>query len=152
MQRDQQLEMWLNRRQLFGRAAGGIGAAALASLLSLYRANAWSAADQPEQLGHAIANSDFVVSAWDRDELVGLGNALSDGHLVVYYPHLLVHPSYQGRGIGSQLVCLLKQRYEGFHQQVLVAEGKAIAFYEKCGFAQADLTRSMWIYQGDDHG
>ena len=46
----------------------------LASLLSLYRANAWSAADKPELLGRAIANSEFVVSAWDGGELVGLGN------------------------------------------------------------------------------
>ncbi len=123
----------------------------LDSILALYRANAWSAADKPDALGRAIANSDFVVSAWDAAELVGLGNALSDGHLVVYYPHLLVAPSHQGRGIGRQLVGMLNQRYEGFHQQVLVAEGKAIAFYEKCGFARAGRTRSMWIYQGDDH-
>ena len=46
---------------------------------------------------------------------------------------------------------MLQQRYAGFHQQILVAEGAAIAFYERCGFAQAGRTRSMWIYQGDDH-
>ena len=63
----------------------------LASLLSLYRANAWSAADKPELLGRAIANSEFVVSAWDSDELVGLGNALSDGHLVVYSTGVVDH-------------------------------------------------------------
>ena len=101
-------------------------------------------------LGRAIANSEFVVSAWDADQLVGLGNAISDGHLVVYYPHLLVAPAYQGRGIGRQLVAMLRQRYAGFHQQVLVAEGEAIAFYEKCGFVQAGRTSSMWIYQGGD--
>ena len=122
----------------------------LDSLLELYRANEWSAADKPEVLGRAIANSEFVVSAWDADQLVGLGNAISDGHLVVYYPHLLVAPAYQGRGIGRQLVAMLRQRYAGFHQQVLVAEGEAIAFYEKCGFVQAGRTCSMWIYQGGD--
>ena len=120
-------------------------------LLELYRANAWSAADAAETLGRAIESSDFVVSAWDADALVGLGNALSDGHLVVYYPHLLVAPSHQGRGIGRRLVGMLQERYAGFHQQVLVAEGEAIAFYEKCGFAPAGRTRSMWIYDGDDH-
>ena len=123
----------------------------LAAILALYRANDWSAAEKPEALGRAIAGSDFVVSAWDSDELVGLGNALTDGHLVVYYPHLLVAPTHQGRGIGRQLVAMLQRRYAGLHQQVLVAEGDAIAFYERCGFTQAGRTRSMWIYQGDDH-
>jgi GNAT superfamily N-acetyltransferase len=33
---------------------------------------------------------------------VGLGNAISDGALVVYYPHMLVLPEYQGRGIGRR--------------------------------------------------
>jgi GNAT superfamily N-acetyltransferase len=123
----------------------------LPSLLELSRAIGWSAAEKPQRLGNAIANSDFVVSAWDADALVGLGNALSDGHLVVYYPHLLVAPSHQGRGIGRRLVAMLQERYTGLHQQVLVAEGEAITFYGKCGFAPAGRTRSMWIYDGKDH-
>ena len=123
-----------------------------ASILELYRANAWSAAEKPEALVRAITNSEFVVSAWDAEQLVGLGNALSDGHLVVYYPHLLVSPSHQGRGIGRQLVRMFQERYAGFHQQVLVAEAEAIPFYESCGFAQAGRTRSMWIYHGDGDG
>ena len=121
------------------------------SLLALYRANGWSAAEKPDALARAISGSEFVVSAWDAGRLVGLGNALTDGHLVVYYPHLLVAPSHHGRGIGSRLVGMLRQRYAGLHQQVLVAEGDAIAFYQGCGFELAGRTRSMWIYQGDDH-
>ena len=100
--------------------------------------------------GNGLRALESDLSAWDADQLVGLGNAISDGHLVVYYPHLLVAPAYQGRGIGRQLVAMLRQRYAGFHQQVLVAEGEAIAFYEKCGFVQAGRTCSMWIYQGGD--
>ncbi|GAL03228.1 histone acetyltransferase HPA2 and related acetyltransferases [Photobacterium aphoticum] len=34
--------------------------------------------------------------------LVGIGNAISDGHLVVYYPHMLVHPDVQGQGIAAR--------------------------------------------------
>jgi len=82
---------------------------------------------------------------------VEIGNAISDGFLVVYYPHLLVHPDYQGQGIGSQLVEMLKQRYAGFHMHMLVADSEAIAFYEKCGFTRAGKTESMWIYRGSDH-
>lgn len=113
--------------------------------------NGWSAAQKPEQLHQALLNSHHLVSAWQDELLVGIGNAISDGFLVVYYPHLLIHPDYQGQGIGSQLVEMLKQRYTGFHMHMLVADSKAIAFYEKCGFTRAGKTESMWIYRGSDH-
>ena len=83
--------------------------------------------------------------------LVGIGNAISDGFLVVYYPHLLVHPEYQGKGIGQHLMEILTQRYKEFHMQMLVANCKAIAFYEKCGFSRTGYTESIWIYEGNDH-
>ena len=86
-----------------------------------------------------------------RVGLVGLGNAISDGYLVVYYPHLLVLPDFQGRGIGRQIIDLLKSKYKNFHQQILVADGQAIEFYKKCGFERAGKTESMWIYEGKDH-
>jgi GNAT superfamily N-acetyltransferase len=120
-------------------------------VLGLYTLNLWSSAGKPKELMSALSNSHSVVTAWDGVKLVGLGNAISDGYLVVYYPHLLVHPDYQGRGIGKMIIDRLKTKYEGFHQQILVADGKAIAFYEKCGFERAGETVPMWIYAGIDH-
>ena len=123
----------------------------LESILALYRANDWSSAQKPELLHKALLASHSLVSAWDGSKLVGLGNALSDGYLIVYYPHLLVLPDYQGRGIGTELMRLLVARYEGFHQHILVADGRALNFYRKCGFERAGKTESMWIYAGHDH-
>ena len=121
------------------------------SVLSLYRANKWSSAEKPELLHKALVASHSLVTAWDGSRLVGLGNALSDGHLVVYYSHLLVLPEYQGRGIGTRLMQMLMARYAGFHQHILVADGRAIEFYKKCGFERAGKTEPMWIYAGHDH-
>ncbi|MGF1522982.1 MAG: GNAT family N-acetyltransferase [Leptolyngbyaceae cyanobacterium] len=122
----------------------------LGPILTLYQANGWSAASQPQALQQALLNSHTLISAWADDRLVGIGNAISDGYLVVYYPHLLVHPEYHGRGIGKHLMARLKVRYEGFHMHILVAEGGTTAFYEKCGFTRAGNTKSMWIYTGND--
>lgn len=121
------------------------------ALVALYRAVGWSAAEKPERLRLGLLNSDALVTAWEGERLVGLGNALSDGHLVVYYPHLLVHPDYQGRGIGRRLVERLRARYRGFHQQLLVADGGAVEFYRRCGFERAGSTTPLWIYAGTDH-
>ena len=123
----------------------------LDGVLALYRANEWSSAQQPDLLHKALLASHSLITAWDGSKLVGLGNAISDGCLVVYYPHLLVLPEYQGRGIGTRLMQMLMARYAGFHQHMLVADGRAIEFYRKCGFERAGKTESMWIYAGHDH-
>ena len=121
------------------------------SVLALYRANEWSSAEKPELLHKGLLSSHSLVTAWDGAKLVGLGNAISDGYLVVYYPHLLVLPEYQGRGIGTELMRRLMARYQGFHQHMLVADGRALDFYRKCGFRRAGKTEPMWIYAGHDH-
>lgn len=120
-------------------------------IIELYKANAWSSAEKPDQLYQGLLNSHSLVTAWHDEQLVGLGNALSDGHLVVYYPHLLVHPDYQGKGIGKLILKRFQEKYGKFHQQILVADGKAIEFYKKCGFERAGKSESMWIYQGTEH-
>ena len=66
-------------------------------VIALYSVLKWSSYEKPKELINALANSHSVVSAWDGDKLIGLGNSLSDGYLVVYYPHLLVLPEYQGK-------------------------------------------------------
>ena len=121
------------------------------SVLALYRANGWSSAKKPELLHKALFASHSLFTAWDGTRLVGLGNAISDGFLVVYYPHLLVLPEYQGRGIGTALMRRLMAPYQGFHQHMLVADGRALDFYRKCGFERAGKTEPMWIYAGQDH-
>ena len=116
----------------------------LDDILALYRANEWSCLEKPRELYDALVNSHSLVTAWDGDDLVGLGNAISDGSLVVYYPHLLVLPEYQRRGIGKQIMERLKSNYRDSHQQVLLAEGP-VEFYRKCGFRSATGCDAMWI-------
>ncbi|MFV5685866.1 GNAT family N-acetyltransferase [Flavobacterium sp. GB2R13] len=120
-------------------------------VIALYKANEWSSADKPEQLFNGLLNSDTLITAWENKKLVGLGNAISDGYLVVYYPHLLVHPDYQGKGIGKMIFDKMQEKYNDFHMQMLTADGKAIDFYKKNGFERAGQTEPMWIYKGNEH-
>lgn len=120
-------------------------------LLDLYILNKWSSAEKPELLYKALTNSHTLISAWINGKMVGIANAISDGYLVVYYPHMLVHPDYKGKGVGARIMEAMKKKYGGYHQQMLTADGEAIEFYKKCGFEKAGKTVSMWIYHGDDH-
>jgi GNAT superfamily N-acetyltransferase len=120
-------------------------------VVALYESVQWSSAEKPDLLLKALKNSHTVVTAWDGEKLVGLGNAISDGHLVVYYPHLAVHPEYQGRGVGTEIVRRMQKKYHSFHQQSLIADGKAVEFYKKFGFVRAGSCQALWIYEGRDH-
>lgn len=119
--------------------------------IELYRSVAWSSAEKPETLMPALAGSHSLVTAWHDDALVGLANAISDGHLVAYFPHLLVNPKFQHRGIGSSLIRMLLRRYAGFHQVILLADARATEFYGRVGLEPAGSTVPMWIYKGHDH-
>ena len=120
-------------------------------IIEIYKANKWSSAQKPDELFSALLNSHSLLTAWHNEKLVGVGNAISDGYLVVYYPHLVIHPDYHGKGIGKSILKKFQEKYGNFHQQILVADGGAIDFYEKCGFEKAGETKSMWKYNGNDH-
>ncbi len=120
-------------------------------VLALYRENQWSSADKPEQLLAALRHSHSLVTARRNGELVGIGNAISDGYLVVYYPHMLVKPRYHGKGIGRKMMDAMQSIYGNFHQQMLTADGKAIDFYKSVGFVRAGQTEPMWVYSGTEH-
>lgn len=120
-------------------------------VIALYKANGWSSAENPEKLIPALNNSDALVTGRISGKLVGIGNAISDGSLVVYYPHMLVHPDYKGKGIGRAKMKLLQRKYASFHQQMLTADVDTVGFYKSLGFDRAGKTVPMWIYDGNEH-
>lgn len=120
-------------------------------VVEIYKANNWSSAQKPQSLLAALHNSHTLITARSDNLLIGLANAISDGHLVVYFPHLLVHPDFQRRGIGRKLMTAMLEKYAYFHQIMLTADGNSVRFYEALGFAKAGSTVPMWIYAGTDH-
>ena len=121
------------------------------SVVNLYKLNKWSSAEKPDLLVNALRNSDSLILAYYDDKLIGLGNAISDGFLVVYYPHLLIHPNFHRLGTGKMIMEKFQEKYGAFHQQMLTSDIDAIGFYKKCGFDRAGKTEPMWIYKGNDH-
>ena len=120
------------------------------AVLALYELNHWSAAEKPVSLLKALANSDHLVAAYDGEKLIGLANAITDGHLVVYYPHLLVHPAAQGGGVGRGIMERMKAYYSDLHQHVLVSVAGAVGFYEQMGFRRPSNAAALWIYDEEE--
>ncbi len=112
--------------------------------IELYRSVGWGHTKCPNSLNQAIKKSDFVVTAWDGDKLIGLGRAISDSALTVYFPDILVHPNWQRKKIGTEIMKRLLGKYGNFHNQVFIAEDKiAKQFYKKFGFVEETSALSI---------
>ncbi|MFT4416666.1 GNAT family N-acetyltransferase [Fredinandcohnia humi] len=105
---------------------------------SLYETTGWNKAFNftGEVLHQAISNSWFSISARQDDSLVGFGRIVSDGLYQTFICDLIVHPEYQGQGIGKQIMQLLMDHCKKNNVtfiQLSCAKGK-VGFYEKFGF------------------
>ncbi len=112
----------------------------------LFRSVDWVSANYADRLVKAIENSDTLVSAWVDGELIGLVNALDDGALTAYIHYLLVDPRYQGNGIASKMIGMLKEKYKDYLYLILIAENKEVVrFYEKVNFQAEEGATPMAI-------
>lgn len=105
-----------------------------AELEELFLSVQWESGRHPERLAEALRHYGAVFSAWDGDRLARLAAAMDDGTMTAYVHYLLVHPRYQGRGIGSSLLDLCKKHYAGYLCVVLTSYREGIPFYERNGF------------------
>jgi GNAT superfamily N-acetyltransferase len=114
-------------------------------LEDLFLSVEWSSGHFPEKLVIAMKNFETVYSAWDGDRLVGLVCAMDDGIMNAYVHYLLVHPDYQLKGIGKNLVERIKEHYKDYMRIVVVAYDAEMKFYEYCGFEKSDDASPMFI-------
>src|SRR5258705_12773831 len=65
-----------------------------------------------ERIRKMYANSNFIVTAWDKDRLVGIARSLTDFCHCCYLSDLAVRKEYQKRGIGKKLIRLTKDKID----------------------------------------
>jgi GNAT superfamily N-acetyltransferase len=92
------------------------------------------------QAQRALDHSLFVVCAYDGKHPAGMGRIVGDGAVICYIQDLLVHPDYQGMGIGKRILEELKNyvmsiRLEGTEMMLdLMCAKDREMFYTKHGF------------------
>lgn len=79
-------------------------------IIEIYQANSWSSANKPVELINGLSNSHVSITAWNNDKLIRLRNTLSDR----YYPHLIIHPSYQKKRTGSMIMQKFQENLRTF--------------------------------------
>lgn len=103
-------------------------------LQKLYLSVGWDVyVKNNEDMTVLLKNACYFVTVWDNDQLVGLTRVISDDHSIAYVQDILIDPVYQGNGIGSKLLNMIKERFNHVRQVVLMTDTseKTINFYEK---------------------
>ena len=123
----------------------------LEDVLHLYQAVGWTNyTHQPEMLEQSLAHSLAIYLAQDGEKIVGLVRLVGDGFSSVFVQDLIVLPSYQRQGIGSDLMKEALGDFKDTYQVQLVTEQteKTLRFYRSLGFetlSTYDCTGMIWV-------
>ena len=122
-------------------------------VLHLYQAVGWTNyTNQPQMLEQSLAHSLAIYVARDGEKIVGLVRLVGDGFSSVFVQDLIVLPSYQRQGIGSDLMKEALGDYKDAYQVQLVTDQteKTLGFYRSLGFetlSTYDCTGMIWVEQ-----
>ena len=83
-------------------------------LQELFLSVGWLSGKYPKRLHKAMLHSSTVISAWVGEQLVGLVRVLDDSELVAFIHYVLVSPDYQGYGIASHMIEMVKEKYKDY--------------------------------------
>jgi N-acetylglutamate synthase-like GNAT family acetyltransferase len=109
------------------------------ALQALYEHAPWAKGRTVQGIRKMLKNTDYHFSAWDDKRLVGFARVLTDRVYRATLWDVVIHPDYQGQGIGEALMNRILShpvlsRVEKFWLNTRDKHG----FYEKFGFVRSD--------------
>ena len=103
-------------------------------IASLREAVGWNRMES--ELRNPLMISYIHIAAYEEDELIGYIDSISNGVTDAYIQDLMVHPKYQGKGIGTelmnQMIACIKEKH--IYMVSVIFEEERKSFYEKFGF------------------
>jgi len=99
----------------------------------------WPNPPSPEKHRELLEKSDFCLLAIDETTtmVVGFITAITDHVLSAYIPLLEVLPSYQGQGIGLELVQRMLEKLNSIYMVDLLCDPDLQPFYARAGMQPA---------------
>lgn len=90
----------------------------------------------------ALKNSLFIVSLWDKDNLIGFGRIVGDQGITYVVSDIMVDPDYQRKGLGKMIMeeidSYLEQNTDQYAYVCLIANKPADKLYSKFRFDYVD--------------
>ncbi|MCM8525533.1 MAG: GNAT family N-acetyltransferase [Lentisphaeraceae bacterium] len=90
--------------------------------------------DDDECLQLMLDNADILVTAWDKESLVGLARSVTDFPYCCYLSDLAVDESCQKQGIGKELIAQTQKLLGPKCKLILLSAPAAVDYYPKIGF------------------
>ncbi len=101
------------------------------------------------QVEKALARHLYSVTVFENEEVVGMGRIVGDGSIYFYIQDVIVHPAYQGQGVGKLIMegieDFLAESVTGHAFVGLMAAKDVHGFYSKLGYkARTDSAPGMF--------
>ena len=116
------------------------------ALMLLWNA-VWDGCPSREQVTAALAHSIYRAAVYDGGRIVGMARMIGDLGMCYYIKDVIVHPDYQGRGLGNVLLTHLLRFIDenGVPGKEIAVELCAMPdkmpFYAKHGFQSNEAQR-----------
>ena len=83
-----------------------------------------------------LLTSYYHIAVYEKEVLIGYIDCVSNGVTDAYIQDLMVHPDYQRRGIGTELMTIMINylKHKHIYMISVVFEENLKPFYEKFGF------------------
>ncbi|MBO6516889.1 MAG: GNAT family N-acetyltransferase [Bacteroidia bacterium] len=88
------------------------------------------------ELRAAFEKSTYSYFVFDDTRLVGFGRTVDDSQYYALIVDVVVHPDYQGKGLGTRIVNSLKDALDDYLFTTLTAARGKHGFYKKIGWQQ----------------
>jgi GNAT superfamily N-acetyltransferase len=108
-------------------------------LQALYHHAIWAKGRDLDGIKRMLENTDYVFSAWDGPRLIGFARVLTDRIYRATLWDVVVHPDYQGQGVGEALIkTILSHPVLSKVDKFWLNTRDKQAFYERFGFVRSD--------------
>ena len=102
--------------------------------------------DDEQCIEGMLENSNLMVTAWHKEQLIGIARSVTDFHYACYLSDLAVHNNYQQLGLGKTLQNLTQKQLGPRCKLILLAAPDANSYYEKLGF---NNNPRCWVLERD---
>jgi hypothetical protein len=91
-----------------------------------------------KRISKMFFHSNLIITAWDKDKLVGVSRSLTDFSYCCYLSDLAVRQEYKCAGIGRRLVELTKEKVGEGSMVLLLSAPSALDYYPKIGMEKVE--------------
>lgn len=91
-----------------------------------------------ERIDKMYENSNLIITAWDKEMLVGVARSITDWVWSCYLADLAVRQAYKGKGIGKKLIELTRQQVGEQSIVLLLSVPTAMEYYPRVGLQKVD--------------